>query len=52
MPLIVLYSPGKIREGNLTGTEIPVKNFSKIWLYLTKLSSFTEIPENTRHWKF
>jgi len=29
-----------------TGTEIPDKKFSKVWAYLARLSSFTEIPEN------
>jgi len=36
----------EIPGGNTNGTEILGKKFSKIWVYLARLSSFPEIPEN------
>lgn len=36
----------KIPGAKLTGTEIASEKFSKIWFYLARLFSFTEIPEN------
>ena len=35
----------KFRQEKSNGTEISSKNFSKIWVYLTKLSSFLEFMQ-------
>ena len=35
----------KIFETGTNGTEISRKKFSKIWVYLTRLSSFTEFMQ-------
>jgi len=50
----ILEIPGR----KASGTEIHGKNFSKIWVYLARLSTFPEIPENAipfttgNFWKF
>jgi hypothetical protein len=36
----------EIPGGKSNGTGIPGKKFPKIWVYLARLSTFPEIPEN------
>jgi len=48
----------EIPKRKSNGKEIPGRKFSKIWVYLARLSSFPEIPENAvpfatgNFWKF